>query len=58
MLRKTGQHAFSLGNVLWVQTLIQIMVLPVIFFSLGPVALSAWLLYVLVAHVLLSMLTT
>jgi alkane 1-monooxygenase len=54
MLRKKGQHAFSLGNVLWVQTLIQIMVLPVIFFSLGPVALSAWLLYVLVAHVLLE----
>jgi alkane 1-monooxygenase len=54
MLRKKGQYAFSLGNVLWVQTLIQIMVLPVIFFSLGPVALSAWLLYVLVAHVLLE----
>ncbi|MEK0420600.1 MAG: hypothetical protein RLZZ161_451 [Bacteroidota bacterium] len=54
MLGKKGQSAFSPGNILWVQTIIQIAFLPVVFFVFGPTALVAWLLYVLVAHVLLE----
>ncbi len=54
LLRKKGKSAFSFNNVLWAQSLIQLGVLPLIYFLLGPVALTAWLLYVLVAHVLLE----
>lgn len=54
MLGKKGKSAFSFGNVLWFQTLIQIAFLPIVFFVLGPKALAAWLLYVLVAHLLLE----
>ncbi len=54
MLGKKGKSAFSFGNVLWVQTLIQLVFLTVVYLVLGPVGLAAWLLYVLVAHVLLE----